>query len=179
MQWNIPGFNLYLNSIGDGKGIASFYRSGKVAPRKHVKKGLVQISLLSNVDLDIINVYRSQGMNNAELANDLEGLIDMSKPTIICGDFNFCYIDQQDNEVTQMLVQSGFAQQVHEATHFKGGHIDHVYSNHDPSLLDVVISLYSPYYTAKDHDAICITVTKLAEKVPPGLGKYSTRKRKV
>ena len=129
--------------------------------------------------MDIINVYRSQGMNNAELAKDLEGLINMSKLTIICGDFNFCYIEQRDNEITQMLVQSGFTQQVHEATHSKGGHIDHVYSNHDPSLMNVVISLYSPYYTANDHDAICITVTKVAEKVPPGLGKYSTRKRKV
>ena len=97
-------------------------------PKNDIKKGLAQISLLSSIDLDIINVYRSQGMNNAELAKDLERLINMSKLTIICGDFNLCYIAQQDNEVTQMLVQAGFAQQVYEATHFKGGHIDHVYS---------------------------------------------------
>ena len=131
------------------------------------------------IDFDIINVYRSQGMNNTELAKDLERLINMSKLTIICGDFNLCYIDQQGNEVTQMLVQAGFAQQVYEATHFKGRCIDHVYSNHDPSLLDVVIRFYSPYYTAKDHDAICITVIKVAKKVPQGRGKYSTRRSKL
>ena len=78
-----------------------------------------------------------------------------------------------------MLEHAGFAQLVHEATHFKGGHIDHVYSNHNPSQLNVGISLYSPFYLAKDHDAICITVTKVAEKVLPGCGKYSTKKIKV
>ena len=78
-----------------------------------------------------------------------------------------------------MLEQAGFSQQVHEATHFKGGHIDQVYSNHNPSQVNVVISLYSPYYLAKDHDAICITVTKVAEKVSSVCGKYSTSKIRV
>ena len=130
-------------------------------------------------EVDIINVYRSQGMNNAVLAKDLQGVINMSRVTIICGDFNLCYMDQRGNEVTQMLEQAGFVQQVHEATHFKGGHIDHVYSNHDPSQMNVMISLYSPYYLAKDHDAVCITVTKVAKKAPQVCGKYSTKKIKV
>ena len=99
-------------------------------------------------------------MNNIELANDLKSIMNTKKFTIICGDFNLCYIENRNNEVTQMLELAGFSQLVNMATHFKGGLIDHVYSNHNPSQYQVDVSLYSPYYLCKDHDAICITVTK-------------------
>ena len=69
-----------------------------------------------------------------------------------------CFIDQRDNEVTKMLEDHGFIQLVGEATHWKGGHIDHVYINHDPSLFQADVAMYSPYYTSKDHDALLITI---------------------
>ena len=65
------------------------------------------------------------------------------------------------------------------ATHVEGGHIDQVYfkvySNDnfvDPILFkvyhrdgstkfDVDVKLYSPYYTAFDHDALCITAIRI------------------
>ena len=49
-----------------------------------------------------------------------------------------------------------FKQLVHEATHINGGHIDHVYLRSDS--LVATVELYSPYYTAKDHDALCISL---------------------
>ena len=75
-----------------------------------------------------------------------------------------------------MLEDNGFCQLVHEATHIKGGHIDQVYSNHKSAEYQVSISLYSPYYLAKDHDAILITITKACRKVCPRMGKYSATK---
>jgi hypothetical protein len=38
-----------------------------------------------------------------------------------------------------------------EASHLAGGHIDHVYTNCQE---DADVALYSPYYCAKDHDAL-------------------------
>ena len=97
---------------------------------------------------------------NMELASDLRKIIDFEKFTIICGDLNMCYVQERNNEVTRMLELSGFSQLVNEATHIKGGYIDHVYSNHDQAMFQVHVSLYSPYYLCKDHDAICVTILK-------------------
>ena len=132
--------------------------------------------MLSSPELDIVNVYRSQGMDNVELANDLRSIVNKSKLTVICGDFNLCYVDDRDNEVTKMFENEGFVQLVNEATHFMGGHIDHVYSNHDTQKYEVNIQLYSPYYLAKDHDAVCITITKVPEKSLPQHRRYPLRK---
>ena len=48
----------------------------------------------------------------------------------------------------------GFKQLVQVSTHIEGRHIDHVY------VLDLQahVELYSPYYTAKDHDGLLITI---------------------
>ena len=172
----MSGFELHLNSIGEGKGVATYVKTGEMRPKNNIKNPQAQISLLSSADLDVVNVYRSQGMNNAELAEQLENIIDKSKLTVICGDFNLCYIEDRDNEVTRMLENIGFTQLVSEATHYKGRHIDHVYSNHDVKCIQVDVSLYSPYYLAKDHDAICITIIKVPEQILPGRGKYSVKK---
>ena len=111
-------------------------------------------------------------MNDSVLAKELELLITKSKPTIICGDFNLCYIDHRDNDVIRFLESNGFAQLVSKATHLQGGHIDQVYSNSHQEQYRVDVTLYSPFYLAKDHDAILITVTKAPRHIPPGRGKY-------
>ena len=177
-QLNIPGFELHLNSSGAGKGIGTYFKSGLISPQVDITKSRAQITLLSSSELDVVNVYRSQGMSNAELAHDLKDIINKSNLTIICGDFNICYVDDRDNEVTRMLEYEGFSQLVHEATHFKGGHIDHVYSNHNPKDFQIAVSLYSPYYLAKDHDAICVTIIKNPVRALNGEGKYAVRKHR-
>ena len=60
--------------------------------------------------------------------------------------------------VTKGLEEMGFQQLVEEASHLKGGHLDHIYSNHDQSDFKVEILMYSPYYTCLDHDAFCVTL---------------------
>ena len=89
----------------------------------------------------------------------LKNMINFSRQTIICGDFNMCFIENRNNKSTQFLLQNGFKQLVHDATHIEGGHIDHVYIR---SVL-VDIEMYSPYFTAKDHDALCISIHETEE----------------
>ena len=115
-------------------------------------------------------------MSNTELANDIERIMDPSRFTVICGDFNLCYIDNRRNEVTKMLENCGFSQLNREASHFQGGHIDHVYSNHNPDKFQVNINQYCPYYLAKDHNALLITITKTTKRLLRGYGKYSVTK---
>ena len=117
---------------------------------------------LSTPNVDIINLYRSQGANNSELVEDLRQTIQDDHPTIICGDLNICFLAKRENEITKLLEGLGFEQLVTEASHLLGGHIDHVYSNlHHWSRLNVNIQMYSPYYTSRDHDAFFITITKI------------------
>ena len=160
----IPGFMLNLNSIGDGKGIATYYRKEKASPQANIKLPKSQMSKLSTTEVDVINIYRSQSACTPSLCEELKKMINAKKQTIICGDLNLCFVSQRQNEVTTMLENLGFRQMVRTATHLKGGHIDHVYSNHDENFFQVDIMLYSPYYTCKDHDALCITIRQHSHK---------------
>ena len=57
------------------------------------------------------------------------------------------------------LEREGFRQLIMEATHIRGGHIDHAYWKDDGRVwMELHTDRYSPYYS--DHDAICITLTK-------------------
>ena len=160
----LPGFQLDLNSIGVGKGIATYSKLSQDSPDiRNIKKQKVQITQICNNEVDVISIYRSQAADNVEVAKDLKNIINQAKPTIICGDLNLCFIKQRKNEVTRMLEYHGFIQLVEEASHFQGGHIDHVYSNLDPDNFKVDVKMYSPYYTSRDHDAFCITIRPAAD----------------
>ena len=90
---------------------------------------------------------------------EIEKIIRKGSQTIICGDFNLCFLNKGGNVLTKFLCGHGFQQLVREASHLQGGHIDHVYSNLDPSKFKIDIQMHSPYYTSHDHDAFCITIT--------------------
>ena len=173
-QINMNGYKLHLNSMGNGKGLATYFKPDLVMPKRDIKKSKMQITVLSSPDIDIVSVYRSEGMNNTELARDLEEIIDQSKLTVVCGDFNLCYIEHRQNEATKKLEQLGFTQLNKEASHYQGGHIDHVYTNHKTEKYRVNVSQYCPYYLAKDHNALLITINKTPGILPKNFGKYST-----
>ena len=175
-QLNNNGYNLHLNSMGLGKGLATYVKPEIIMSIRDIKKPKTQITLLSLSEVDIISVYRSEAMNTTELAHDIERMMDPYRFTVICGDFNLCYIENKQNEVTKMLENCGFSQLNREASHFQGGHIDHVYSNHTTDKFQVNIKQYCPYYLAKDHNALLITITKTSKRSLRSYGKYSTRK---
>ena len=158
-----PGYELHLNSMGEGKGIATFFKSEEAIISTDVKKPKMQMTKLKTLEIDIVSVYRSSGGDTKELVDLLKQIIDMDKTTIVAGDFNLCFIDQSSNCVSKFLEDHGFSQHVTEASHLMGGHIDHVYSNHDPKVFDVNTMMFSPYYTCKDHDAVFITVRRVSD----------------
>ena len=119
------------------------------------KSKYLQLSKFSCEYIDIISLYRSKEGNLNQLIDYLRLLIDAKKITIIGGDFNICLANNMANKVSTFLSNLGFKQLVKEATHIKGGHIDHVYIKGCDSA---EVELYSPYYTAMDHDALCISI---------------------
>ena len=81
-----------------------------------------------------------------------------NKTTIVCGDVNVCLRTSKNNVLTKLLNTVGYSQHVEEATHIRGGLIDHAYVKQRGSDFEVDVSLYSPYYTAFDHDALMIVI---------------------
>ena len=90
-------------------------------------------------------------------------MIDFDKSVIICGDFNICYNEKKSHGLISSLLELGFEQKVSDATHIEGGLIDHVYYRDGGVSYSTEVSLYSPYYTSLDHDALCVTLTKMVE----------------
>ena len=93
------------------------------------------------------------------LYENLQKLIDEAKMTIICGDLNICFKSDRNNILIKLLEENGFTQLVHKATHLKGGLIDHVYVRNRSTTTKIEVSIYSPYYCAKDHDAVLIALS--------------------
>ena len=81
------------------------------------------------------------------------------RATLIVGDINICYEKQREDKNIMFLEANNFEQLVKGATHFLGGHIDHAHFK-DPEVKfeNVKLEQYSPYYTARDHDALLVTL---------------------
>ena len=124
-----------------------------------MKEEKVQLIKMTGKQVDLIIVYKAPAGTDSLLQTQLQTVINLDRPTLICGDFNMCFIDNRNNRTTRFLTQIGFKQLVRDATHIEGGHIDHVYVLN----LRVNIDLYSPYFTAKDHDALCISIPETEE----------------
>ena len=88
-----------------------------------------------------------------------KGVLSKKRSTLIVGDINICYQKQQEDENIKFLKLSKFEQLVKDATHYLGGHIDHAYFT-DPGVKfkKVKLEQYAPYYTARDHDGLLITL---------------------
>ena len=153
-ELDLQGYELHLNSVGHGKGLATYFKRNKFNFHADVKHNDFQMTKIVSTDIEVISVYRSSGSRYCDITNSLMSLLDTSKKTIVCGDFNICLSANRDNEVTKQLAQIGMNQYVEEATHIQGGLIDHIYSNND----EIEVTQYSPYYCANDHDALLVTI---------------------
>ena len=138
---------------------ATYFRETLFQHTANKTNPLFQITKISSENIDIISVYRSGNSNQIEVQESFLELVDEQKRTIICGDFNICFEKNRNSRLIKGLENQGFKQLNLQPTHFLGGHIDHVYSNIDS---DVKVTLYSPYYCAKDHDGLLIEVKNVA-----------------
>ena len=74
------------------------------------------------------------------------------KNVIVCGDFNFCALEQQKYEICKCLLNLGFVQLVQESTHREGRSLDHVYVYQKDSKYEIVCKTKGCYYS--DHDQV-------------------------
>ena len=155
----LQGYRKHLINVGNGKGIATYFKDDVFSHQQDVTESRMQVTKLNSIDVDVISVYRSDQGNSRELLTYLEAMITHGKPTLITGDFNICYLNHSGNRMSKGLEKMGFSQRIREATHIRGGHIDHVYWRDDSNVWkDPELELYSPYYS--DHDASCITLVR-------------------
>ena len=160
MNIQVHGFDVSLNSYGyqRGKGVAVYIRSSKFSVMEKIKLPNLQLTYISSKMLDVIVMYRSSSCSSNTAIQSISSLLDPAKSTIVCGDFNLCYKSQKSDTLIQFLLNSRFDQKVTEATHIEGGTLDHVYFKNGQQNFDVDVSLYSPYFTALDHDALCVEI---------------------
>ena len=155
----IDGYCLQANGVGRGKGIATYFRQNIFHHCIDIKKNYFQLSKFTSKSIDVISVYRYQEARIDQLLKDITDIVNWEKRTLICGDFNICYNEDRSNKLIATLENHGFKQLVKEATFIKGSLLDHVYIRECDTSYDVDCRLYSPYYTAMDHDALLTTVS--------------------
>ena len=158
-QFNIPGYKSHFVNVGNGKGIAVYFKSKRFNHEKDFIAANMQLTKLTSNEVDVINVYRSSNGNSVELLNNMVAMMTIGKPVLITGDFNICMMNHQNNRMSKGLEMQGFRQMIKDATHIRGGHIDHVYWKDENGMWkDPQLELHCPYYS--DHDASLITLLK-------------------
>ena len=105
-DFQINGFNTHFNSIRRGKGILTYFTE-KYSLVEDIKENIYQITKISSIEQDIINVYRSSNAPMIFVA-DLKKLINTEKETHIIGDFNICYKSDGENKIVKTLKEMGF-----------------------------------------------------------------------
>ena len=149
--FKVPGYEVQLNSVGRGRGIATYFKAGST-PRSDLNEVDCQLTAISCKDFDVVNVYRSSSCQ--DISSLLLRIISEA-PAIVCGDFN---IDLRKNGSQQRKIISsmrcfGFEQLVKESTHDKGGLLDHVYVSEE---LKSRITIEKKCVRFSDHDLIVI-----------------------
>ena len=153
--FEIDGFEKHFNSVGRGKGIATYYRSG-YALSMDINCAQYQMTKISTDCHDIINVYRSGGAATDNFKRDLRVLFDQTKKTFIVGDLNICFKSESVHPVLVDIKDLGFQQKVENPTHIEGRQIDHVFL-FSPNNVDentIRVKQQSPYFT--DHDILSV-----------------------
>ena len=100
---SLEGYSAHFNSVGPGKGLAIYFKEDIFTHIMDVNKEKMQLTKLKSSKIDVIIVYRSDQGNTAELIEHLIELITPENNTIICGDFNICYLATRKNRVTKYL----------------------------------------------------------------------------
>ena len=110
---------------------------------------------MTRIESSLFSVYRS-GQADSTFIKCLSNLIDLDSNVIICGDFNFCSMEQQEHEISKLLQKLGFVQLIKNATHREGRSLDHVYYFYKDSTLAVSCNTRGCYYS--DHDKVELSV---------------------
>jgi exonuclease III len=153
---NIPDYDLFLNSNGKGKGVATYFKKDIFTHDMDIKKKNMQLTKFTSPTLDVIALYRSQQGSQKELNHYIKQMETIKKPLLVVGDFNFCYLESSPNPTKHFLVANNFSQLIREPTHIEGNLLDQAYFWNMDGLLECSAVVHSKYYT--DHKGLAITV---------------------
>ena len=118
---NTPVLSNYETSLcggGRGQGIASFCRDG-FNVKDSIDKENMNLIKVKHISFDIIGVYISKKADHTNVTKNLTSIIEISRPTVIIGDFNVCLRRNKNNPITKFLTTLGFTQLVRQATHIE------------------------------------------------------------
>ena len=174
---NVPVLSNYATNLcggGRGQGMVAFSTESFTFDDSKDKEKMNLIKM-KHKSIDIIGVYISQKADHSNVIKNLISMVDITRPTLIIGDFNICLRKNKNNPVTNFLISAGFSQLVKETTHIEvidilvlkvsinlihsqGGLIDHVYifniNEHHINL-----QLVPKYFS--DHDALYLTIISM------------------
>ena len=96
-QYQLEGYSSCFLSQGRGKGIAVYVRRGlKVKDMRHHSSTHLQMLKISLGGLDIIPIYRSKEEPLYSVAYHLQNLLSKTTSTLLIGDVNYCFGEQND-----------------------------------------------------------------------------------
>ena len=154
-EFSIEGYQASFNSGGNGRGIVGFFNPDVFSHRADCKLGAAQLSLFVSEEVDVIHIYRSQQQSLRELAEKVFEWRNEDKVMVVCGDLNVCLKKEPKNVFSRRMEDQGLQQIGKEATHERGGQIDHLYVS-SQAVAGTTLERGSMIYS--DHDALCITV---------------------
>ena len=153
----IDGFKGHFVSLGKGKGIASFSKTGlDIKQVSCIAEKFSAICVRGHL-LDVIFVYLSQDFDKDHLFTLLDDWILETKETALLGDVNWNYLEDE-HDMKEFMAKKGFAQLIENPTHEKGSLIDHIYVNKKLNSKGCFAQQESVHFT--DHDLISLYVNK-------------------
>ena len=76
---SLAGYSFHYISIGNGKGLVTYFKSTVIQYEQEVKETNMQIVNFTSPQLDTINVYRSRSGHSGELLNRLLQMLTKEK----------------------------------------------------------------------------------------------------
>ena len=97
-RYELEGYSSsFFLSQGRGKGMAVYVRKGlKIHDVQHHSSTNLQLLKISFAGLQIISIYRSKEEPFSSVIRHLENLLNQNTPTLVIGDVNYCFTEQND-----------------------------------------------------------------------------------
>ena len=155
-EFSLPGYKSAFNNQGKGKGTVTYYKENIFQHVMEINEEKFQISKLRARNIDLLNIYRSNGADHNLLIQALDDLITEEKPTIIIGDFNISFNESTPNMIKTYLKNKSFSKLINEPTHIDGNTIDQAMIKDTAKLHTYSSEVQTMYFT--DHRALAILI---------------------
>ena len=93
----LSGYTIDGIKAGAGKGITSYFNPKTFKRDNRIESAKYQVLKFCHDSVDVIGIYRSQLGDSVMLLQDLNGMINPEKTTLIVGDMNICYRENFQN----------------------------------------------------------------------------------